>query len=185
MALFLIRHPPVEVESGVCYGRLDVEPIAESAWPNGVGLGRLPALDAIVSSPARRCSVVARWLSLRHGREPTLDPSWRELDFGAWEGRRWSDIPREESDHWLADYWNRSPPGGESYRLLSARVLDAFERLVSGTVAVVTHNGPIKAVIAHCMAQPRERLPDILVPPGAIMCVERNGDAWEVRSWSP
>jgi alpha-ribazole phosphatase len=73
----------------------------------------------------------------------------RELNFGDWEGRCWSEIPRAISDVWAADCWQRAPPNGEAEAALWERV-DAWRRrhIVGGMqrVAVVAHGGSLRAL---------------------------------------
>ena len=73
-----------------------------------------------------------------------IDPRLQEYDFGEWEGRNWPDIPRAESDPWIADMLNAAPPGGESFAALIARVRAAIADAEMGTL-FVCHAGPIRA----------------------------------------
>lgn len=43
------------------------------------------------------------------------------MDFGAWDGRAWADIPRSEFDRWMTDFVGFDFDGGESLRQLLAR----------------------------------------------------------------
>jgi broad specificity phosphatase PhoE len=47
-------------------------------------------------------------------------------------------------------------PGGESYAMVAARVGSGVEELVAseGTHVVVSHGGPIRAVLAACLGMP-------------------------------
>jgi alpha-ribazole phosphatase len=143
--VFLIRHPPPLIESGVCYGRLDVD----CRDPGRIAAdlrSRLPAGIAVYSSPLRRALRLARELS--PPAPVRVDPRLSEIDFGAWEGRRWDDIAREEIDAWAADVYGFTPPGGESVAALHARALD-FATALSGDAAIVTHAGVMRALAGH------------------------------------
>ncbi|WP_112321604.1 histidine phosphatase family protein [Oceanibium sediminis] len=146
MGLTLIRHPRV-VAPGLCYGRHD--PPLAPGW--GADVRRLaheldlgPARPpAIVSSPAERALTLAEGLADALTLPLSTDPRLQELDFGAWEGRCWQDIPRTESDPWAEDPETLAPPGGESFNALKQRVAAALAD-AEGAV-VVTHAGPIRA----------------------------------------
>jgi alpha-ribazole phosphatase len=151
MPLILLRHLRPLVEEGVCYGATDLAPApGQEAALAGI-LGALPPLEAIVTSPRRRCRELAEAIGAARGRAPVVDPRLAEMDFGAWEGLRWDAVPRAELDAWAADFLHARPHGGESVAMLRARVLAALadHRPDSGTRLLVTHAGVIKAATAH------------------------------------
>ncbi|MCA6215756.1 histidine phosphatase family protein [Ideonella sp. B7] len=164
MALILARHTRVDLPAGTCYGQADV-PLLQPHDPPFDGVGqRLGALLArigdgtrvaqVVSSPLRRARLLAEHLSRGLGQPTATDPRWMELDFGAWEGRRWDDIPRAESDPWAEDTLHRAPPGGETQNALIARVQAALAALHAPAsrpgeaVLVVAHAGPLRVALA-------------------------------------
>ena len=112
MPLFLIRHPRPLIESGVCYGQLDVEAEDPARLADQLA-ARLPARIPIISSPLRRARVLAEALGKRLDAPVHDDPRLREIDFGNWEGQRWEAIDRALLDAWAADILYFTPPGGE------------------------------------------------------------------------
>lgn len=142
MGLTLLRHPRVDAP-GICYGQSDV-PLANGAEDAiAKTVLQVPQAQRLVSSPSPRCLALAEALSRATALPLTLDPRLLELDFGTWEGRAWSQIPRAESDAWAEDPVTRAPPGGESFGQLQTRVAAALTGLVR--TLVVTHAGPIRA----------------------------------------
>jgi len=142
MGLILLRHPRVDAP-GLCYGRFD-PPLAtghEDAIARAVL--QCPPAERLLTSPSARCQALAAALGAALDLTPEPDPRLRELDFGAWEGRAWADLPRAETDAWADDPEHRAPPGGETFAQLRARVLAALAGR-DGTL-VVTHAGPIRA----------------------------------------
>ena len=148
MKVALVRHPRPLVPAGVCYGRLDV----------GGDEAGLPAImeqlcdfrGRIWSSPARRCRIVARALEHAWGVRARFDARLQELDFGAWEGMAWDDVPRAALDAWAADLMGFAPPGGESGAALAARVVAFYGDLVTEAedCVVVSHGGPLRVLQA-------------------------------------
>lgn len=69
-----------------------------------------------------------------------------ELDFGAWEGRRWNEIGQTAIDAWVADFAHHRPGGGESVAGLMQRVAAVWDesRSVARTLWI-THAGVIRA----------------------------------------
>ena len=106
MPLFLIRHPRPLIESGVCYGQLDVEAEDPARLADQLA-ARLPARIPIISSPLRRARVLAEALGKRLDAPVHDDPRLREIDFGNWEGQRWEAIDRALLDAWaVSRRWN-------------------------------------------------------------------------------
>ena len=149
MDIYLIRHT-----------RLDI------GLPEGYAseAARLPALlpdvaATIVTSNAQRCRRLADLLAAPHNSRVTIDDRLRELDFGDWEGRPWSDIPKIQTTVWAKDVWNQSAPGGESYSGMHARVSAAWESLLliaDETLVVVGHAGPLRALLTIALELPAE-----------------------------
>lgn len=153
MAVTLIRHTRPAAAAGLCYGRTELplgETFAEEAAAVRAQLGTAPRV--VFTSPAARCRRLAETLGAA---EVRVDPRLWELDFGAWENRRWDDVPRTEVDVWAVDFVERAPPGGESFRALVERV-EAFREereAEGGDDVVVTHAGVIRAWL--CLAERR------------------------------
>jgi alpha-ribazole phosphatase len=81
-----------------------------------------------------------------------IHPDLREMNFGAWEGLHWADIPRAELDAWAADITGFQPPNGESAQMMQARALSALREICATPATLprvcVTHAGVIRALIA-------------------------------------
>ena len=150
--LWLVRHAPVLAADGLCYGATDLAVDAEANSAAAEALStQLPAGLIAHSSPLKRCTQLAHGLqALRPDLHVERDARLREMDFGAWEGRRWTDIPRPEFDRWLADFADAAPAGnGETVRALMARVGQAWaDWRASGRDALwITHAGVIRAAL--------------------------------------
>jgi len=140
----LLRHLPTNIAPGHCYGRLDLP-----AGRAGMAVPLPPGFraQALFSSPARRCVALAEAVAARTGLPITLDERLWELDFGAWEGLAWDDVPRAALDAWAADPWGFAPPGGESGAALVARVR-GFHATLRQSSIIVSHGGPLKVLAA-------------------------------------
>lgn len=142
--MIFLRHPTPDAVPGLCYGRTEIGLGPGAGDEIARALEATPRVARVIASPARRCRPLAVALATRDGVALETDERLRELDFGAWEGRRWWDIPRAESDPWAADPWIMAPPFGESFGDLHRRVAAAMREVGPGT-ALVTHAGPIRA----------------------------------------
>lgn len=148
--LALARHPTPLVKPGTCYGRLDL-PLAETGCAEMVAMAGVLAGESwteVVSSRLSRCRIAADFLGAVLHCPVVLDDRLLELDFGAWEGLAWDDVPRTALDDWAALPWGFTPPGGESTAALVARVRDFYRARHNDTVIVVTHGGPLKVLAA-------------------------------------
>lgn len=121
-------------------------------------------IQAVVSSPLRRCQETARIVAARLGLDVHLEEGLRETDFGAWEGLTFGEVRErhpDELDAWLASP-EAAPPGGESFAAVSRRVSAARDRLVGAyagrTVLLVTHVTPIKTLVRLALGAPPESL---------------------------
>jgi alpha-ribazole phosphatase len=144
-----VRHPPIPQAQGLCYGRTDYGLPATTYVTAATALReRHTGLDAlpILCSPARRCRDLALALALHHAREQPLrsDARLLEMDFGRWEGRAWSSLPRVELDRWATDVAGYRPPEGECFVDVIARVGEALTEL-RAPHTIVAHGGVIRA----------------------------------------
>jgi len=157
MRLWLVRHTPVNLPDGYCYGRADIELSPDWRAHFARTRRKIPALAlrgaAVYSSPLRRCLDLASSLS----ESVRTDSRLIELDFGRWELRRWEDIPVAEIEAWSRDIYAGAPPGGETLRALHQRSAEFLRALVDDAcemAIVVTHGGVIRSLLAHLIELP-------------------------------
>ncbi|MBB2485077.1 histidine phosphatase family protein [Mitsuaria sp. WAJ17] len=136
------RHPRPEGVRGRCIGAGSDVPVH---WRRAKRLARRIQAHArrqrlaheIWTSPLARCADAGRWLR-RWGWTHHQRDDLREMDFGAWDGRPWSDIPKAEIDAWVADFLHFTPAGGESLQALLDRVAACA---LPPDALVVSHGG--------------------------------------------
>jgi alpha-ribazole phosphatase len=174
MKLLLVRHPAPDVDTGICYGHLDV-PLRSDSGPAIVAIVEYVCRHRVAmvwSSPAIRCLTAAQAAADSARTRLRVDNRLKELNFGRWEGVRWADIGSSALDCWAADPSGFAPPGGESGEALLSRVSDLLRTLIEEAVncAVISHGGPLK--ILRALA--RGATPDLLADPppfGAMITV--------------
>lgn len=149
MRLWLVRHAAPLVEPGTCYGALDLAADAQATQQAAEALAQvLPKHGVLRSSPLQRCTQLARALcALRVDLSFTIDSRLREMDFGAWEGRRWDALGAPALQAWTDDFAHHRPGGGESVHSFMARVAQAWNEVsLQGKDTVwITHAGVIRA----------------------------------------
>ncbi len=134
------RHPRPEGAAGLCVGArcdLAVDPRRAKRLARRIlaHARRHQLPHEVWTSPLRRCADVGRWLK-RWGWRHHVDAALAEIDFGAWDGRPWADIPKAEIDAWVADFASFAPAGGEPLTALLERASSW-----SGGPLVVSHGG--------------------------------------------
>ena len=154
MKLTLIRHTSLQTAAGICYGQSDVDVAASFINKAAKAKEKLAsmAFNAVYSSPLQRCVKLADALNFGAS---VLDNRLMELNFGDWELQAWDDIPRDIFDTWAHDYANIAPPNGETFSQLQQRGLSFLEDILAKHanehIAVVSHGGMIRALLAHVL----------------------------------
>jgi alpha-ribazole phosphatase len=190
--VLLIRHAePAAWATHLCHGTLDV-PLSDEGVIDARRIAdhlRGARFDAVYSSPLGRAVATASAVAGAHGLTAVVRDDLAEIDFGAFEGRAFDEIAASHPD--LYARWMREParvrfPGGESFEDLRARVIEAITRIrrdhEGGSVAVVTHGGVIRAVIADVLRLDAGMIFRIGQSWGGMSLVEWVGDDPIVRS---
>ena len=159
----LIRHG--EPEGGHRYRGHGVDdPLSPRGWEQmRRALGDACHWDQIISSPMRRCRLFAGELAARHALPLAIDPAFREVGMGAWEGRPHDEIAAAEPECLAAfrrDPVGARPPGAEPLRVFLDRVTDAYARQLAAypgrRLLIVCHAGVTRAILGHVLgADPR------------------------------
>lgn len=170
--VWLVRHAVTawNQEQRFC-GQIDV-PLAEQGRVQAQWLAerlKIEKLAAIYTSDLIRAretteAIVAEYPT----RLPVhIVPSWREIDFGDWEGLTYAEVAQQDSPHlkFFTDPMQYSPPGGESFPNLVLRAQAAFYDLVQelidappeGDVVVVSHGAILRVLLCSLLSIPFER----------------------------
>ena len=182
MEIYLIRHTAVQA-SGICYGHYDV-PLADTFAAEAAQLRtKLPPPPCrVFSSPALRCLAVAEAVAT----EITLDERLREMNFGAWENRLWTELPPAETTPWLADYVTLSPPSGETFGAVQQRAAALLTELTTTPVdeptLVFTHGGTIRALVCHCLDIPLRNAFQLQIDYASVTKLQLQHGRWQLVS---
>lgn len=154
MAIHLIRHGETDWNAQRrIQGRTDI-PLNEQGLRQAEALaGSLMRLQgpfaAVYTSGLARASQTGKIVADALELPLTVVPGLTELSFGSWEGRTWAEIQRSDGAA-LSDFeaggMDVRAPGGESYREMLRRVLDALLALPESDCIAVTHGGVIRAL---------------------------------------
>jgi alpha-ribazole phosphatase len=158
-SIIIVRHGRTEFNAaGRLQGRSD-NPLDEVglAQAEAVATYLAPELlsdTLIVCSPLLRARQTATAIAEGVGASLEIDERWIELDYGAYEGLRQSEVPSNVWREWRSDS-NFAAPQGESLNQVQQRVADACvelaQRLDGRTAVVVSHVSPIKSAVAWAL----------------------------------
>ncbi|AEM86739.1 bifunctional RNase H/acid phosphatase [Streptomyces violaceusniger] len=139
-------------------GRHQAERVAAALAARGT-------IQAIVTSPLRRCRETADAVARRLGLDVRVEEGLRETDFGAWEGLTFAEVKERYPDDleaWLASSKVAPTGGGESFAAVTRRVALSRDKLIARytgrTVLLVTHVTPIKTLVRLALGAPPEAL---------------------------
>jgi probable phosphoglycerate mutase len=99
-----------------------------------------------------------------------IDARLREIGYGQWEGATLAQMQVEDPDLFArrqTEKWTVSPPGGESYVEVQARVNDWYRQLTADTVAVA-HGGTARALMVALGLETPDSAADLTIEQGAV-----------------
>jgi alpha-ribazole phosphatase len=185
MLIHLIRHTAVAAP-GICYGHHDV-PLADTfAAEAAVLKTKLLPVPAdgfqVFSSTAARCLALAAEFATNI----TPDERLREMNFGTWENRLWTDLPRIETEPWMADYVTLAPPQGETFGAVQERAAAFLAELAAAPPAadvptlVFSHGGTIRALVSSCLEMPLRNAFRLHIDYASVTTLECQHGRWNV-----
>ena len=170
MEIYLIRHTTPNIQKGICYGQSDLD--VTDTFNNEVSKihSQIPIqkISKIYCSPLQRCKLLAKTFNI----STIFDERLKELDFGDWELKPWDAIDSSQIDPWMKDFVNIQVPNGESYVMLQERMLHFYNSLNhSGeeNILIITHAGPIRALLSHLRRIDLKNSFDIKVSYGEVI----------------
>ena len=182
--LILVRHGETIANREYRYIGASDDALTEHGQAQAVQLaGALSVLPvaAVYSSSRQRAYQTALPIASRHGLTVQVLDDLREANFGTWEGLSRSEVvarSKQDAEQLLA--WERdtvlAPPGGESLEAMHLRVSAVVEKLVQAhpdqTVVLVSHVGPIKAILCAALGAPVSAAFRIFLDPATISVLD-------------
>jgi probable phosphoglycerate mutase len=121
-------------------------------------------ITAVFCSDLRRSLDTARIIAAGLDKNIIVQPSWREISMGDWEGKSFTEIKRDFPAEYAARGNNVAGyrvPGGESFQECQARIIPAFLEFVNfsdGNIIIVGHAGVNRVLICYLLGMPLENL---------------------------
>ena len=185
LTIDLLRHG--DVAGGVRLLGHEDEPLTRLGWQQlrSVVNGSTPPWTQIFSSPLQRCHAFANELSTQYHLPLIVEPRFKEIGFGDWEGMLFQDLSNgQAAEHFMSFWQNPSSnpaPGGEAYHLFEERVIagwaDLLERYNDQSTAhllLVIHGGVIRTILRHILDFPTRNFFRVDVPYACLSRIKLN-----------
>ncbi|HWM93997.1 MAG TPA: histidine phosphatase family protein [Thermoanaerobaculia bacterium] len=181
LRLFLVRHGETSGNREMRYLGTADQPLSPTGVEQAERLASSLAplrLAAVYASPLRRTADTGRRIAEARQVDLRLEPRLREQAYGEWEGLTRAEVLERDRDRllgWEADL-GLAPPGGESLLSVQERTLGLVNDLArehSGEwIALVTHVGPIKALLCAALDVPLATARRLFLDPGTVTVLD-------------
>lgn len=173
MEIHLIRHTAVDNPENLCYGFAEM-PLSKDYPEDFKNLELDNDFELVISSPAQRCCLLAEHFKFDYSTDERL----REMNFGSWELKKWTEIPEEEINPWYKDFINIKASGGENLLEMQSRVLSFWKDLMTKKdvekVLIIAHAGVIRLILQIILQFPLENMFNIQIDYGKKVIIEAN-----------
>ena len=182
--LFIARHGETLANREYRFIGSRNDPLSEHGQVQATQLAEALAgfpIAAVYSSPMQRAWQTALAVAERHNLPVERCDALREGSFGIWEGMNRAEVlARSPEDAELFYRWGLdptlAPPGGESLVAMQERVCTGVEQLALAhpdqNIVLVSHVGPIKALLCTALGVPISISPRIFLDPATISVVD-------------
>lgn len=153
------------------------------------------SIGEFISSPLARAVQTASKLAASRRTDVTRDPRLLDFRVGKWEGMGYDDVAAtDEYQHFLRNPLAAGIPGGEQLIEVRDRSVAAIEQALEDTpagdrVAVVTHAGIVRILLAHYLGSQLANYHRVRVAPGSVSVLSFSDDIELPRvlvtNWKP
>ena len=178
--MLLVRHGKTPTTGAVLPGRakglhLADEGVAQ-AERAAERIAALKNVKAVYASPMERTKETAAPIAKALGLRVRSNKGLLEADFGAWTGRKLSELRKKREWSQVQNYPSGFRfPDGESFAEMQQRICGAIAGIVDDhpgqTVVAVSHADPIKAAVAQAMGTHLDLFQRIVVGPCSITAI--------------
>lgn len=180
--LYLVRHGETEMNEKGCYcGWMDCE-LSRKGIHQGMLLHHSFEdinLDVIFSSDLKRAVDTANIISIGKDVQLNIDSRLKELNFGVWEGKHYTEIMKEHPEsweNWTRDWQNAAPAEGESFSEMWLRVSDFIKAMMHSyknkDILIVAHQGVLRIITTYLLDIPVEKTWSFHFEQGAYSILE-------------
>jgi broad specificity phosphatase PhoE len=166
----LLRHGACE-GGEIFRGSTDVA-LSELGWSQmRQSLAEQSGWQRVIASSLQRCRLFAEQFAAANALPFAANDALREIDFGAWEGKKIVDVQRDYGAE-LRQFWDNpaqfTPPAGEPMALFRERVVRAADTILSEHrgehVLLIAHGAVIRMLLCEWLQMPMTAFSNIAVP---------------------
>lgn len=117
-------------------------------------------VEIVFSSPEKRAlesaEIITRALHLEH---TTVLPEFIERNWGAWEGKLWTEVEKQLHNMTLEERYTFAPVHGESWKQMEERLRNGLKKLIEGkwkNSVIVTHGGTLRGLMPILKDVPKQ-----------------------------
>jgi broad specificity phosphatase PhoE len=178
--VILVRHAAHDNVGGYLAGRMPGVPLGQAGLAQARRLAQRMArerIDAIQSSPVQRCRQTAQAIAEVVARDVEIAPALEEVDFGAWSGRSFEELNRDELwRRWNAARSMTATPAGETMlgvqQRICGHILSSVRANPDAQIVMVSHADPIRAALAVVLGLSLDRLQSLDIAPASISIID-------------
>lgn len=139
--------------------------------------------DLIITSPLHRCLDFAQYLNEQTNTPYNIEPSWQEINFGDWEGKKAEQIDTDDLTRFYRNPIEHPPKNGESFQTFQTRIDLAWNNLINmhtgQHLLVITHAGVIRCLFSLLLKLPIDKIFNLHVDHASItrfQCIHDSPD---------
>jgi alpha-ribazole phosphatase/probable phosphoglycerate mutase len=131
-------------------------------------------IGEVVSSPMLRAVQTGEIIASQFGIEIARDPRLADFRVGKWEGMSYDEVSASpDYQRFLADPMSERIPGGENLAQVRDRSISAVEQVLEDapageSVAIVTHAGILRVILAHYLGTQLANYHRLRVAPASL-----------------
>ncbi len=192
--LILLRHPdlaPEHADVVVGGGEATVSRRGRERAVRWIEQLRHVEIDAVFCADVAQCREPATVLAEANALKVRPDPRLRDQGMGAWQGRKWAEVAREQPDavrDFFGQFGDVAAPQGETLGAAVERVLawwaEIAPRALSQTVAVVMAGNLVSGFAAAMLGMRLSRAVSLPLPHGGMGILDVFGNGARVAAWN-
>ena len=140
-------------------------------------------VDKIYASPLKRAFETARQIGENTGVDVVIDESFKEINFGEWEGGTISELTEKYGDEYLKFFntpWATTFPGDDSFKNVESRMAKGIDRILKEdkgkSIVIVSHGGLLKILLLYVMGLPQDFYKKVWLDNTAVSLIEINSE---------
>lgn len=162
MIVYLLRHG-TPVGGRMYRGNLFDDPLTEEGWDQMKSSLSNLSFDAIATSPMKRCSEFADYISKKSKIPYSIIEDFKEIGFGDWQGKTSHQIGEEVVERFKNDPINNPINNAENLYDFQSRVIKNYLEILDNLdpknkLLIIAHAGVIRVIKSYILKLPIEKM---------------------------